>query len=110
MHWSLSSRTALAKAELEYPERHVSKSVHVAMDVNSPSEELREHVGDGEGLRVAIWTTTLWLIPANLAVAINPDTEYCVVDAHESVLDGKRKLLAAQGLVATLAVSNHIFV
>ena len=39
VHWSPSSRTALAEAELEYPEGHVSKSIYVAFDTvrnNSP--------------------------------------------------------------------------
>lgn len=102
VHWSPSSKTALAEAELEYPEEHVSKSIYVALDVVSPSEELKEYMEEGEKLKVAIWTTTPWTIPANLAVAINPDLEYCVVDTHESVLDGKSKLLVATGLVKTL--------
>jgi isoleucyl-tRNA synthetase len=101
VHWSPSSKTALAEAELEYPEGHVSKSIYVALDVVSPSEELKEIAKDGK-LKVAIWTTTPWTIPANLAVAINPELEYCVVDAHPSVLDGKSKLLVATGLVKTL--------
>ena len=29
VHWSPSSRTALAEAELEYPEKHISKSIYV---------------------------------------------------------------------------------
>ena len=105
VHWSPSSRTALAEAELEYPEGHVSKSIYVALDVVSPSDELREHMGGDEKLKVAIWTTTPWTIPANLAVAINPDLEYCVVAAHASVLDGKSKLLVGRELVDTLEVS-----
>lgn len=102
VHWSPSSRTALAEAELEYPDNHVSKSIYVALDVVGRSEALAAHA-EGEGaLKVAIWTTTPWTIPANLAVAVNPDLEYCVVDAHRSVLDGKTKLLVATGLVQTL--------
>lgn len=31
VHWSPSSRTALAEAELEYPEGHVSRSIYVAL-------------------------------------------------------------------------------
>ncbi len=106
VHWSPSSRTALAEAELEYPEGHVSKSIYVALDVVSPSEELKAFVTEGDKLKVAIWTTTPWTIPANLAVAINPDLEYCVVDAHASVLDGKSKLLVGKELVDTLEVST----
>mmetsp|Transcript_17429 Transcript_17429/g.34972 ORF Transcript_17429/g.34972 Transcript_17429/m.34972 type:complete len:1089 (-) Transcript_17429:1479-4745(-) len=103
VHWSPSSKTALAEAELEYPEGHISKSIYVAMDVVSPSEELKKLVGEGEEkLKVAIWTTTPWTIPANMAVAINPELEYCVVGAKEGILDGKSKLLVATGLVETL--------
>ena len=108
VHWSPSSRTALAEAELEYPEGHVSKSIYVALDVVSPSDELKKHMEGDDKLKVAIWTTTPWTIPANLAVAINPDLEYCIVDAHASVLDGKSKLLVATGLVDTLEVSNFL--
>ena len=57
VHWSPSSRMALAEAELEYPERHVSKSIYLALDVVSPCEELKEHYTEGK-LKVAIWTTT----------------------------------------------------
>ena len=105
MHWSPSSRTALAEAELEYPEGHISKSIYVAMDVVSPSEALKQYTEGDNKLKVAIWTTTPWTIPANLAVAINPELEYCIVDAHPAVLDGKSKLLVARGLVETLEVS-----
>ena len=40
VHWSPSSRTALAEAELEYPENHVSKSVYVGFAVTQPSPVL----------------------------------------------------------------------
>lgn len=33
VHWSPSSRTALAEAELEYPENHISKSIYVGFKV-----------------------------------------------------------------------------
>jgi hypothetical protein len=33
VHWSPSSRTALAEAELEYPEGHTSTSVYAAMPI-----------------------------------------------------------------------------
>jgi len=105
VHWSPSSKTALAEAELEYPEGHISKSIYVALDVVSPSEELKQYTAGDDKLKVAIWTTTPWTIPANLAVAINPELEYCIVDSHPSVLDGKSKLLVAKGLVKTLEVS-----
>jgi len=40
VHWSPSSRTALAEAELEYPDQHFSKSVYVSFSV----ERLNEYI------------------------------------------------------------------
>jgi len=101
VHWSPSSRTALAEAELEYPEGHVSKSIYVAFDVVTPTDALKEFDGDDK-LKVSIWTTTPWTMPANLAVGVNPDLEYSVVDSHPAVLDGKSRLLVANGLIGAL--------
>ncbi|MDZ8106529.1 MAG: isoleucine--tRNA ligase [Nostoc sp. DedQUE12a] len=81
VHWSPSSKTALAEAELEYPEGHVSRSIYAAFRVTSLGEgvksSLAEYLPD---LGVAIWTTTPWTIPGNLAVAVNGDLDYAVVE------------------------------
>ena len=82
VHWSPSSRTALAEAELEYPEGHKSRSIYVALDVVDMSDGLAAAVGEGGSgapCALAIWTTTPWTIPANLAVAVNSNITYAVV-------------------------------
>jgi len=94
VHWSPSSMTALAEAELEYPEKHISKSIYVAFPVQDVSEALEEVQDD---LKVAIWTTTPWTIPANLAVAVNPDLVYCVVQSEKT-----GKIIVAKDLIETL--------
>jgi isoleucyl-tRNA synthetase len=98
VHWSPSSRTALAEAELEYPEGHVSKSIYVAFNVDTPSEVLASFHSTEEPLKVAIWTTTPWTMPANMAVAVNPELSYSVVQ-HEKT----GKLLVATDLASSLA-------
>jgi len=98
VHWSPSSRTALAEAELEYPEEHISKSIYVAFPVDTPSDALQEYHSDDDPVNVAIWTTTPWTMPANLAIAVNPDLNYSVVK-HEKT----GKLLVATDLMETLA-------
>ncbi|MEM7725036.1 MAG: isoleucine--tRNA ligase [Cyanobacteria bacterium P01_A01_bin.45] len=81
VHWSPSSRTALAEAELEYPEGHTSPSVYAVFPVTGLSDALQTNLGEYlPDLGVAIWTTTPWTIPANLAVAVNPDLDYAVVE------------------------------
>lgn len=99
VHWSPSSRTALAEAELEYPPKHTSTSIYVGFEVSEPAPCLAAHAADGPPIRVAIWTTTPWTIPANLAVAVNADLEYALV-GHEAL--GYRALVATE-LAASLA-------
>jgi isoleucyl-tRNA synthetase len=79
VYWSPSSRTALAEAELEYPEGHTSPSVYAAFKMLSLSAPVLQPYL--ENLGVAIWTTTPWTLPANLAVAVNPELKYSVVEA-----------------------------
>ena len=78
VHWSPSSRTALAEAELEYPAKHVSTSIYAAFEVSHPTAVLAPYAAQWP-IRVAIWTTTPWTIPANLAVAVNAELEYALV-------------------------------
>ena len=80
VHWSPTSQTALAEAELEYPEGHTSSSIYAAfpmVQVSDTAAVLAPYLSE---LGVAIWTTTPWTIPANMAVAVNPDLTYAVVE------------------------------
>jgi isoleucyl-tRNA synthetase len=78
VHWCMSDKTALAEAEIEYDDHHVSPSIYVKFAV--PSEP---------GLYAVIWTTTPWTLPANHAIAYHPDFAYVVVHAR-----GERYLVA----------------
>ena len=112
VHWSPSSRTALAEAELEYPDGHTSPSVFVAFPAVQLPTALREAInaegislpdGDaslGNALQVAIWTTTPWTLPANLAVSVNERLDYALAD------DGTgRLLLVASDLIEPLTAT-----
>jgi isoleucyl-tRNA synthetase len=98
VHWSPSSQTALAEAELEYPEGHISKSIYVAFEVDEPSEAITLYHSVEDPVKVSIWTTTPWTMPANLAVAVNPALSYSVVKHAKT-----GKLLVATDLIDTLA-------
>ncbi len=82
VHWSPSSKTALAEAELEYPEGHTSRSIYVAFPLHTLSAEAQPLLQDYmPHLRVLIWTTTPWTIPGNLALCFNPKLTYAVVES-----------------------------
>ncbi|ELR12836.1 isoleucine-tRNA ligase [Acanthamoeba castellanii str. Neff] len=83
--WSPSSRTALAEAEVEYSDTHVSPSVYVAFSVKHLANKAGE-LSRFNNLHALIWTTTPWTIPANMAICVNPNIEYSVVkttDQHD---------------------------
>ena len=85
VHWSPSSQTALAEAELEYPEGHTSRSIYVAFPITEVSDTAREILTPFlPNLALAIWTTTPWTLPGNLAVAINSELKYAVVETPVS--------------------------
>ncbi len=87
VHWSPSSLTALAEAELEYPEGHTSRSIYTAFPIAALTESTKELEAYLPNLSLAIWTTTPWTIPGNLAVAVNGDLKYAVVEKPSSDID-----------------------
>lgn len=115
VHWSPSSRTALAEAELEYPDGHISPSVYAAFPVVEITAELRCAASEqgldlpearadlGKLLQVAIWTTTPWTLPANLAVSVNERLDYAIAADNQG-----RLLLVAAELVAPLCETLEI--
>ncbi|ULG72806.1 isoleucine--tRNA ligase [Macrococcus brunensis] len=75
VYWSPSSESSLAEAEIEYQDK-VSPSIYVAFDTK-----------DGKGIvepgvKFVIWTTTPWTLPANVAIAVNPELTYVQVNVE----------------------------
>jgi isoleucyl-tRNA synthetase len=92
--WCPTCQTALADAEVEYAPK-VSDSIYVAFPVVKPPADAPAT----ENLRILIWTTTPWTIPANLALAVHPELEYAYVQA-----DGAVYLLAHRLVAPTMEV------
>jgi isoleucyl-tRNA synthetase len=101
VYWSPSSKTALAEAELEYPEGHTSRSLYAAFTMTSLAPSVQPVLEPYlPNLSVAIWTTTPWTIPANLAVAVNPGLTYTVVEVGG---ENPKYLIVAADLVERLS-------
>ena len=60
----------------------------VYRDRQDPALTVRFRLESGEDLLA--WTTTPWTLPSNLALAVNPDVEYSVLE-----VDGKRSIIAS---------------
>ena len=97
VYWSPSSQTALAEAELEYPEGHTSRSIYVAFPVVELNPQLQGM--DISNLYALIWTTTPWTIPANLGICANPRLNYSIVRHCE------RRYIVASELIGKLTAT-----
>src|SRR5208337_686554 len=69
VNWCPRCATAIADAEVEYWDE-TDPSVFVKFPVTGKKDEY-----------FVIWTTTPWTLPANVAVAVNPDFFYSRVTA-----------------------------
>jgi isoleucyl-tRNA synthetase len=95
VYWSPSTQTALAEAELEYKDDHVSTAALVRFPLVRIPTQLQENpLVDGAKLSAVIWTTTPWTLPANVAIAVREELEYMVVhsETHGQLLIAKSRL------------------
>ncbi|KAI9755525.1 MAG: hypothetical protein M4579_004251 [Chaenotheca gracillima] len=95
VYWSPSSGTALAEAELEYKDDHKSTAALIKFPIMELPEKLRRLPRvDTQNVFAVIWTTTPWTLPANRAIAINPELLYDLIESP-----GQGQLLVAQSRV-----------
>eukprot|EP00965_Chrysotila_dentata_P220577 6191863-Pleurochrysis_carterae.AAC.3 len=113
VHWSPASRTALAEAELEYQDDHISTAAYIGFELCSPPsgigspeggaqntfeaaashdsvqtvplpERMASRIASDERVLAVIWTTTPWTIPANQAVCAGSGIEYTLARGTSS--------------------------
>jgi isoleucyl-tRNA synthetase len=92
--WSTGAQTALAEAEVEYKER-TDPSIYVGFPIIT---------GPLAGqASVAIWTTTPWTIPANLAITVHPSFRYTAQKFRHPDHSESRNLCLAAELVGSFS-------
>ncbi|MBI5700985.1 isoleucine--tRNA ligase [Candidatus Saganbacteria bacterium] len=92
IHWCPNDETALAEAEIEYEDLR-TPSIYVKFEIRNPTSSLISPLIRGrwpegsEGVKwfAIIWTTTPWTLPANVAIALNPENEYAFVNVNNEV-------------------------
>ena len=78
VYWCAKDETALAEAEIEYHDDPCT-TVYVKFPMKDDLGKLG-HI-DASRLFFLIWTTTIWTLPGNLAIALHPDEQYALVQA-----------------------------
>ena len=76
VYWCPKDETALAEAEIEYKDDPCT-TVYVKFPM---ADDLGKLPGvDKDKLYFLIWTTTIWTLPGNLAIALHPEETYALV-------------------------------
>ena len=76
VYWCPKDETALAEAEIEYQDDPCT-TVYVKFPMHDDQGKLGQF--DHSKLFFVIWTTTIWTLPGNLAIALHPDESYALV-------------------------------
>jgi len=98
VHWCFDCGSALAEAEIEYADK-TSTAVDVLFEAVDPAAMAKKFGAQPSEAPtgVLIWTTTPWTLPANQAVALNPELDYDLLQAGQ---DGRTlRLVVAHDLV-----------
>lgn len=101
VYWCPSCETALAEAEIEYMEDH-GNSIYVKFPMKDDKGKLKGIVDSLDKLYVVIWTTTTWTLPGNLAISLNPEFVYAVVEAN----NGERYIIAKELVEKVMKVAG----
>ncbi len=105
--WSWAEETAMAEAEVEYKDV-TSTAVYVALPIVGRENE-----------HLVIWTTTPWTLPANRAVAVKVDEDYCSIEVAAAARNGSelspqlgKKLWIAESLLEAftnaVGIGGHV--
>lgn len=100
VYWCSTCTTALAEAEVEYAD-HTSPSVYVKFAAGEDFSDIHPSLV-GSKVSFVIWTTTPWTLPANLAIALNPDFIYAAVAVADEIW------IVAQDLVETVMAATEV--
>ncbi|XBC44500.1 MAG: isoleucine--tRNA ligase [Buchnera aphidicola (Schlechtendalia peitan)] len=103
INWCTSCRSALAEAEVEYYSKpSISTFVIFKAVEDSIIKKICNLTHLNNKIYIVIWTTTPWSLPANKAIALNPDFYYQLIQIHNQILilsqDLVHKIMRACGI------------
>ena len=101
VYWCYHDETALAEAEIEYQDDPCT-TVYVKFPLHDDQGRLTDE--EKKNLSFVIWTTTIWTLPGNLAIALHPDESYAVVKNE----DNGEMYIVAEALVEKVMAVGKI--
>ncbi|MBE7031060.1 MAG: isoleucine--tRNA ligase [Ruminococcaceae bacterium] len=102
VYWCTDCQTALAEAEIEYAE-DTTNSIYVRFRVHDGKGKF-DGV-DTDKVYFVIWTTTTWTLPGNVAIALNPNFDYVLMESAGEYYVVAREL--AEAFAATAKLESY---
>ena len=84
VYWCPDCNSALAEAEVEYKDK-TSTSIDFLfeMETSSVNEIFNTSVDENIKTSFLSWTTTPWTIPGNVALSVNPNLDYSLLEVNK---------------------------
>ena len=99
VYWCPADQTALAEAEIEYSDDPCT-TIFVKFPISDDKGKLSKYC-DLSKLYFVIWTTTPWTIPGNMAICLNAEFDYILLEAPNGEIYVLAKDLAESVCKAT---------
>ncbi|KAI5967678.1 ISM1 [Candida margitis] len=91
--YGCDTQTALAEAELEYNDKHKSVAIYVKFPVVNEDkfasivrQNSHHSLSPNDHVKLLIWTSTPWTIPANRAICVSENLTYTLIKKNDEVL------------------------
>ncbi|SBW11452.1 Isoleucine--tRNA ligase [uncultured Eubacteriales bacterium] len=101
VYWCPHDQTALAEAEIEYADDPCT-TLFVKFALRDDKGKLGQY-GDLSKMNFVIWTTTPWTIPGNMAISLNAEYDYVLLQAPNGEV-----YILAKDLAESVCKAAHI--
>lgn len=101
--------TPVSKAETAMDDSYfdiTEEAVTVKFKIRNPQSEIRKLFGVEGPVYLLAWTTTLWTLPGNVALAVGKDIEYVIV--KEQGVKNKEQLIVAKARLPMLVDAYEV--
>ncbi|WP_343153854.1 isoleucine--tRNA ligase [Buchnera aphidicola (Mindarus keteleerifoliae)] len=95
VHWCFECQSSLSDAEIEHQEKKSDSAIVLfkAIDTDILKKIFKININlNNYSIYLPIWTTTIWSLPSNKAIAVHPDFEYQLIQIKNNFLILEKKL------------------
>ena len=82
VHWCVDCGSALAEAEVEYKDK-ISPSIDFGFPLDNKTIKSLFNEDIEYPIYAASWTTTPWTVPGNVALTVNAEFDYCLIQVKK---------------------------